>query len=258
MASIREVTRRQFQTGTVVAGSQMDDAFADVVEAANAIAPRHLARRETFQMASLGWMPSPKNAAQPQFPWLPQRNTTGAADLLGNPSDLGIQNANRAKGCADSGCLVWSTAYAFDRPVVLDQVEVFLLTGSPFVADLANVSDLTIVAAIDDPFMPENLAASAVVFQAAGFSTAAFPFSGQTIPGGWTNMNPPHPLGAPVGVAFTRRHLNVPMPKGRFRFCICIPNPADPSDSPWTGDDEGKSSWQTFSPSVTLGWREAA
>lgn len=271
MASVREVTKRQFTATTLISGSTMDAAFDDVTRYANAVPPRAVKRRLFRQTAVLGWMPPIPGATGYRAPWLVQRNDS--AGVTGSMPDLGLTNTDRVKGCYNpdivqgaggiGNVLAWTTAYLFTRPVVLDGFSLFLLADSAFPADIAGVADewydLGVVISVDDPFMPEIQSASSVVFQRVRFNTRAYPVSQMAIPSGWADFAPAHPDGEPQGVGIDILGLNIPIPQNsRVRMAILLPEYADPAENPWGNFDPAINPEQGVVSSVSLHWLEAA
>ena len=287
MNSNREVTDKQFSANTSIDGTLLDAAFEDVVEAANAVRPRHVGRRKFRQSAVLGWMPFPEPGFQLQHPWLRQFNDDSASNMVGSAPDAGVANANRVKGCHNQGIdqadvanawiYVWTTAYAFTKPVTLDGFSLFMLRDSVYTMQPeysedspppgktggAPLNDLGIVIMVDDPFMPENAAANNVIFQKVGFKIDSTPFSNRAIVGVWADFTPPHPELAPVGIGIDELGLGIEIPaRSRVRVCVMIPRydlDGGLVENPWgDGGEEALEPFQSFVNPMTLHWLEAA
>lgn len=238
----RRSTKEAFSPGTSIDAPRLDRALEDVVTRFDAIEPGDQERHHTQHQIVMGWMPS--RGTQPCFPFLPIYNS----DLTCNDvPDEGFQNPWRVKGTRNADIdptringgsqWAWTTAMTFPKPVTLDGVSLFMLTDTEYQNTFQYeapdpppsrsagdpIDDIVLEVSIDNPFLSEVRTQNAVEFHQTKFKVTGRLFSDQALPA-FTDMQPNHPGGGPVGVAIDFQGLNIPLPRdARVRFSIVIP-----------------------------------
>jgi len=263
----RHVTEQQFAEGTTVDGSRLDDAMEDFIQHHNNIPSSDISTRYTANTYFSGWIPQNPGLAQngTRFPWQTAFNVASQATGASIPSVM--SNPERVKGYqipgveprVDSGLhqqFVWSTCFAFDKPVIVKRVfvqmaidtagasvvqynlnPVYASPAPPGFAAAQETQDFTFSFEVSSPLSPEDRQHTDVEIARNQFIFSRDLFRPVAWPGGATDMNPSGwPGGAPAGWIIPLE-VDVPLHQESIaRLNLVIP-PATagpvPYGSPW-------------------------
>jgi len=247
MPGIRKVTREQFSDGTTVDGNRIELAMQDVVDRINNIPKGDLRRSFTQNQIISGLIPVTTSAwtGNEQTPFMDLLNERTSATWLGSiPPE--VLNSHRVKGVQDDDMTafkVWEASTYFRDPIVIVQLDVFLLTdsahtntfvwGSSAPGNRTNngvVDDFHVTITVDDPWIPERRRRNAVEYARHLVKATAENISSVAMSVPSSDMAPAAAAGAAIaGVHVHARDLNLPIHRdARVRWNLTIPTGHDP------------------------------
>lgn len=260
----RHVTEQQFAEGTTVDGSRLDDAMEDFIQHHNNIPSSDISTRHTASTYFSGWIPQKPGLTPdgPHFPWQTAFNTAAGSTGASIPSVM--SNPERVKGYQIPGVqprglfpqFVWSTCFAFDKPVIVKRVfvqmaidtagasvvqynlnPVYASPAPPGFAAAQETQDFTFSFEVSSPLSPEDRQHTDVEIARNQFTFNRDLFRPVAWPGGATDMNPSGwPGGAPAGWIIPLE-VDVPLhQESTARLHLVIPpsiSATTPYDSPW-------------------------
>lgn len=287
--STHKVTRQQFSVGTTIDGNRLDKAAGDVVARYNAIEPSDMRRRFTQSQIVIGWEPSQQTVCS--LPFMPSYNDNSAYWYGGTTPVDGVQNTWRAKGfisdrflfpvdpvtgSPEKDMLLAVSSFYVRNPCILQGVslgqfiEAYRVQYHTFNYETREgetwtstpADDLSLTVMVDNPYAPEDMRQSSIVYHRIKFGADAHAFT-QIVPGlGYPEMSPEYEEGFPEAVWIDDQRLNIPIPRdSRIRLIIGIPL-GDPSNNVLPGPDDFHNPWiygyttpwtaQSWSSTVTL------
>ena len=244
----RKVTKQQFSDGTTIDESRIDDAMEEMVDRFNAVPKSDIDTRWMQTQYVMGFSKPPTGGIGQQ-PFLPVMNSASMTWPAGTETDP-IQNPWRIKAsdmpdvqpssAAADLQWAWTIPLAFERPVIVDAIHVFLTTdttGTEYDGDFVyqadaplgysatdNSEDLTIILHVDNPYAPEERSQNDIEVVRNRFQINRENFT-QLAWTGATDMAPAtYPGGFPGGSAIILDNLNVPLhAKSRARLALVVP-----------------------------------
>ncbi len=267
--STHKLTRQQFSVGTTIDGNRLDKAAGDVVARYNEVEPSDIKRRFTQSQFVLGWEPSP--LAGCSLPFMPSYNDNPAYWFGGTTPEDGVQNVWRSKGFISDRFLfvvdpvvdsptkdmLLATSVLYVRnPSILQGISLAQLidngyrdqyhtfdyetregaTWTQFPAD-----DLSLTVLVDNPYAPEDMRQTSVVYHRIKFGADAQKYSAIVPAPGYPDMSPT--MGFPEAVWIDDQRLNIPIPRdSRVRFVIGIPM-GTPSNNVLPGPNDFHNPW---------------
>jgi len=265
----RIFTDEQFADGTTIDGTRIDRALEDMVGRVNRVPHGDLKRRWLPIPFCFGYQPDPAEVIQ--YPFQLIKKDLDAAYILA-PFPESVANKYWVKGvymddtmlnvagaaAAQRPWWVWTHAWEFIKPVIVDDIFIFLMIDAEydntFAVGTSYLSDFHVVATVDSPFAREDRVENAVIFARHGFRMEAEAWSNRTLVP-TAIMQPSHPAAAVAGhapldgIAVHGRNLNIPLHgNARLRLQIVLPK----GDAQGTGWPEPSWAQQVYTGCLTV------
>ena len=232
---LRRLTDIQFSEGVAIVGERLERAMRDALAHFNLIPKRDLARRHVQTQMVAGYLPDPSGNTHLPF----MRQTNSDTYTTGPPYPDAYLNPERLKGiyqAEDLNKYAWQVAFAIHKPVILDALQVTMLTDTDHLNSFQYsspappgkstgdpIDDIDVMVTVDNPFATENDELNSVVLARHAWEVEGDKITFSPL-GAYTDMAPVHPGGDLQGLSIDMVDLNIPIPRdSRVRVTITIP-----------------------------------